>query len=70
MNLLHPYLKKNKITQSELADELGISRGSLNRKLNQATPFRYSEVVYICKRLNIENPLEVFPDEAKGAKHE
>lgn len=61
MNFLHPYLKKKKLTQKELAAELGIEGGTLSRKIIGKQPFTYGEVAYICKRLNIENPLGVFP---------
>lgn len=51
-------LKENGLSQAALARELGLSARTLCNKFQGKQPFMYHEVVRICRRLNIENPLK------------
>jgi transcriptional regulator with XRE-family HTH domain len=42
-----------RIRQSELADELGLSRMSMNRRMNGATPFTPEELLRLATRLGV-----------------
>lgn len=59
MNYIYDYskllgrLREKRITQSELANKLGISECSLNLSLNNKRPFRQSEISGICEQLLI-----------------
>lgn len=59
MNYIYNYskllgkLREKKLTQSELADKLGISETSLNLSLNNKRPFKQSEISRICDCLSI-----------------
>lgn len=51
-------LRENGLSQAALARELGLSPRSLCNKFQGKQPFLYWEVVGICRRLHIENPLQ------------
>ena len=53
-------LKNAGITQKELAKRVGMAPTSLSHKLSLRREFLYSEVVFICRELGIENPLPLF----------
>lgn len=57
---INDLLKKNGITQKELANRVGLSPTVLSNKLRCKREFLYSEVVHICIELGITNPLPLF----------
>ncbi len=61
MKTLKDYFLEKGITQKRAAEMLGLQRGYLNMQINGKKPFRWSQVVFLCKLLEIENPLGVFP---------
>lgn len=62
---LYDRLKENGLTQSKLAEIVGINKGTLNKKFSGKLPFYYSEVAAICEILKIDNPLPFFPKKRK-----
>lgn len=48
------------MTQSELADSLGMSRATLSMKMNGKREFTLAELRIIVKLLNIEDPNSYF----------
>jgi len=54
-NLLRAKIKERCKTQSEIADEIGISPNSLSRKLNGKREFTASEICKLKKSLEIED---------------
>lgn len=46
-------LREKQITQSELANKIGLSDTSLNLSLNNKRPFKQSEISCICECLKI-----------------
>lgn len=50
-------LNEKGISQAQLARRLGISPRSLCNKFQGKQPFLYSEVLKICRELEIDNPL-------------
>lgn len=46
-------LKEKHLTQSDLANKIGLSETSLNLSLNNKRPFKQSEISRICKCLKI-----------------
>lgn len=64
VNLLKGKMAEKQVTQGILASKIGISENSLSRKMLGKREFRLSEVVEICKTLEIENPKEIFFDDA------
>lgn len=59
-NLLRGKMAEKQITQGALAAEIGISENSLSRKLLGKREFRLSEIISICKVLDIDNPKDIF----------
>ena len=47
------FCTERKIKQSEIADLLGITVQSVNRKLNEKEPFTLEQVKTLCKRFEI-----------------
>lgn len=47
-------------TQQLIADVIGKPYTTVNRKMAGETPFKWSEIIAICKLLNIENPIGWF----------
>jgi transcriptional regulator with XRE-family HTH domain len=47
-------LREKKITQSELAEKLGISETSLNHKLKSKTQFKQNEMLRVLEIVNID----------------
>ena len=45
-------------SQRSLAAELGISKNTLNSKINGKTPFNTAEIELICKKLGIHDASE------------
>ena len=60
---LYAILKEKKISQKQLAEQIGISEHSMCNKMKGRVPFLYREVVKICRILDIDNPLIVFETE-------
>lgn len=48
-------LREMGLTQSELAEKIGISDSSLNHSLNNKRSFRQSEITSVCDYLSIPN---------------
>ena len=61
---MHEKLKANMdrkgITQRELAEKIGVHRVSFNRKMCGKREWLWSEIISICKVLDIENPIGYF----------
>ncbi|MCT1176148.1 helix-turn-helix domain-containing protein [Pediococcus pentosaceus] len=55
------HLKAKQIKQEDVANYLGISRTTLNRKLNGLNEFKISEIKLIHKQYNV--PLSLFFEE-------
>lgn len=55
------HLKAKQIKQEDVANYLGISRTTLNRKLNGSSEFKISEINLIHKQYNV--PLSLFFEE-------
>lgn len=51
--LLKAAIAKKGLTQAEVAKKMGISSQSLNGKLHNKTEFQLSEVMVLCKMLDI-----------------
>lgn len=47
-------------TQKEVSDHLGMSVQSLNKKINNRTEFKASEIICLTELLKIENLKEIF----------
>lgn len=47
------FCTERKIKQAEIADLLGITVPSVNRKLNEKEPFTLDQVKTLCKHFNI-----------------
>lgn len=62
---LYEKLKANQLTQKKLAEQIGISKYTLNKKFGGKLPFLYSEVAQICEILKIDNPIPYFPKTRK-----
>ena len=60
-------MKRNGVTQKMLASEIGIAHEMLNRRLRGKEEFRYWEVVLICRKLGIDNPLPVIESQKVSA---
>ncbi|CDK34273.1 helix-turn-helix domain-containing protein [Ligilactobacillus salivarius] len=54
-SLLKLRMKEFRLSQQDLADEIGISRVSLNKKLHNITGFKQNEIKKICAILNIKD---------------
>ena len=54
---LYEKLQKKGISQAELARRIGKDSSELCKKFRGKIPFLYSEVVKICRELDIDNPL-------------
>lgn len=62
-NKLKAALVEKGMSQAHAAIEIGISPNSFGRKVNGRTEFTISEVVRVCKLLNIQDPTDIFlPD--------
>ncbi len=59
-NLLRGKIAEKGYTQEKLAKEVGISSNSLSRKLLGKREFTLTEVVSICKVLDIADPVNIF----------
>ena len=53
-------LKKKGMSAEDLCKAIGISRSAYYRKRCGKTEFTHSEIVKICKLLNLESPVEIF----------
>ncbi len=53
-------LKKKGVSTEEFCKQMGISRSAYYRKRCGKTEFTHSEIVKICKLLNLESPMEIF----------
>lgn len=53
-------MREKGITQTELADKIGMTVQALNAKLNGRSSFTVNEVNKICRVLSIENPTPYF----------
>lgn len=51
-------IEKSGLKYKYIASQLGISYFSLNRKINNATEFKTSEVSKLCELLNIDSAKE------------
>lgn len=54
-SLLKLRMKEFRLSQQDLADKIGISRVSLNKKLHSITGFKQNEIKKICAILNIKD---------------
>ena len=54
-SLLRLRMKEFRLSQQNLADEIGISRVSLNKKVHSVTGFTQNEIRNICSVLDIED---------------
>lgn len=54
-SLLRLRMKEFRLSQQNLADEIGISRVSLNKKMHSVTGFTQNEIRNICSVLDIED---------------
>lgn len=54
---LYEKLQKKGLTQAKLARRIDKDPSLLCKKFNGKQPFLYSEVVQICRELEIDNPL-------------
>jgi len=52
------FLEKAGYTQKSFALELGISKNTLNNKLNGRGSFSPEQIKIICEKLSIESPLD------------
>lgn len=59
-NLLKAKITERGLTQSQVANMIGISGNSLSRKIRGLRDFRLREVQQLCDCLNIDNPGEIF----------
>lgn len=59
-NLLRGKIAEKGYTQEKLAKEVGISSNSLSRKLLGKREFTLTEVVSICRVLDIVDPVNIF----------
>lgn len=57
---LYEKLAQKNLSQAKLAEMLGISKHTLNRKFSGKAPFLYDEVVRICDILEIDEPRKYF----------
>lgn len=53
-------MQNQKVTQLDIAKNIGVSLKSINSKLNNRTPINVIEAIKIVKMLKIENPGEIF----------
>lgn len=62
-NKLKAALAEEGLSQARAAVKIGMSSNSFGRKINGHTEFTVSEIVRICKLLNIHDPIGIFlPD--------
>ena len=59
---------EKRMTQRQLAKELGISEKTMGLKMADECEFTLSEVYKICRVLGIENPLDVFVPQDKNVR--
>ena len=59
-------LYEKRMTQRQLAKEIGISEKTIGLKMSGECEFTLSEVYKICRVLGIENPLDVFVCQEKN----
>ncbi len=57
-------------TQKEIAVEIGISPMTLSRKLTGKREFRLSEIINLCKCLDIEDPRDYFLPELSQIRND
>lgn len=57
-------------TQKQIAIEIGISPMSLSRKLTGKREFRLSEIISLCKCLDIDDPREIFLPELSQIRND
>ena len=69
-NLLRAKIVEKGKTQEEIAAEIGISPMSLSRKITGKREFRLSEIISLCKCLDIQNPCEIFLSELSQIRNE
>ena len=53
-------LKRRGLSAEDLCKAIGISRSAYYRKRCGKTEFTQSEIVKICKLLNLESPVDIF----------
>lgn len=56
INKLLGIMAENKITQRQLATKLGVSKNTINAKLNEKVSFNTDEAIKICEILHIDDP--------------
>lgn len=56
---LRGMLVEKQIPQYELAKRLGVSEKTMSGRMNGLLDFSWSEIVKICKILDIENPIGI-----------
>jgi transcriptional regulator with XRE-family HTH domain len=69
-NLLRARIVEKGKTQGEIAVEIGISPMSLSRKLTGKREFHLSEIVNLCKCLDIKDPCDIFLPELSQKRNE
>lgn len=61
-------LKKQKITQKQLAAEINMDEMSMSRKINGKRAFTVPEMISICMALKLQNPVPIFAPELQLLK--
>lgn len=61
-------LYEKRMTQRQLAKEIGISEKTIGLKMAGECEFTFSEVYKICRVLGIENPFDVFVPQDKNVR--
>lgn len=69
-NLLRARIIEKGKTQEKVALEIGISPISLSRKMTGKREFHLSEIINLCKCLDIKNPCEIFLPELSQTRNE
>lgn len=57
-NLLKAKMVENGLTQRSLARDMGISKNTMNLKINGISPFTVDELQKMCALLGLESPEE------------
>lgn len=53
-------MKEKRISQAEMAEEIGITLQAFNQKVNGKRQFTIEEAIIISEKLDLENPMEYF----------
>lgn len=56
-NILKGIMAEQEVTQTGLAKEIGMSKNTLNAKINGKVPITDIEIFKICKALHITDPV-------------